>query len=121
MPKKRDINLFLKDIVEEITTKDLLEMLGEDFKKTLRELSFDNAAKGYEKLKNAELNRIFIKQIDWCGMKNIMIEENWFEFMKETKGSWRKHPIFKEMDDAVEIVNWMRGKEAKNTKTVMKK
>lgn len=42
MPKKRDINLFLKDIVEEITTKDLLEMLGEDFKKTINELSFEN-------------------------------------------------------------------------------
>ena len=58
MPKKRDINLFLKDIVEEITTKDLLEMLGEDFKKTISELSFDKAAKGYEELKNAEWNRV---------------------------------------------------------------
>jgi hypothetical protein len=31
--------------------------------------------------------------------------------MKETKGAWDKHPLFKEMDDAVEIVNWMRGKK----------
>ncbi|VVB90966.1 Uncharacterised protein [uncultured archaeon] len=30
--------------------------------------------------------------------------------MKETKGAWRRHPIFKDMDDAVEIANWMRGK-----------
>lgn len=38
------------------------------------------------------------------------IDENWESIMKETKGAWRKHPIFKDMDDAVEIVNWMRGK-----------
>ena len=31
--------------------------------------------------------------------------------MKETKGAWDKHPLFKEMDDAVEIVNWMCGKK----------
>jgi len=39
------------------------------------------------------------------------IDENWDKVMKETKGAWRKHPVFKEMDDAVEIVNWMRGKK----------
>jgi AbrB family looped-hinge helix DNA binding protein len=39
------------------------------------------------------------------------IDENWENVMKETKGAWRKHPIFKDMDDAVEIVNWMRGKK----------
>ena len=66
MPKKRDINLFLKDIVEEITTKDLLEMLGEDFKKTINELSFENAAKEYKKMRNAEWNRVFIIQTDLC-------------------------------------------------------
>ncbi len=38
------------------------------------------------------------------------IDENWENVMKETKGAWCKHPIFKDMDDAVEIVNWMRGK-----------
>ncbi|VVB90962.1 Antidote-toxin recognition MazE, bacterial antitoxin [uncultured archaeon] len=38
------------------------------------------------------------------------IDENWENVMKETKGAWRKHPIFKDMDDAVEIVNRMRGK-----------
>ncbi len=37
-------------------------------------------------------------------------DENWENVMKETKGAWRQHPIFKDMDDAVEIVNWMRGK-----------
>lgn len=49
----------------EITTKDLLEELGEDFKKTLSELSFEKAAKGYKKLRDAEWNRIFMIQIDW--------------------------------------------------------
>ena len=37
-------------------------------------------------------------------------DENWKNVMKETKCAWRKHPIFKDMDDAVEIVNWMRRK-----------
>jgi hypothetical protein len=31
--------------------------------------------------------------------------------MDETRGAWREHPAFKDMDDAVEIVNWMRGKK----------
>ncbi|MFZ3383039.1 MAG: hypothetical protein WA144_03850 [Candidatus Methanoperedens sp.] len=37
------------------------------------------------------------------------IDQNWDKVMKETRRAWRKHPVFKEMDDAVEIVNWMRG------------
>ncbi|MEA2045636.1 MAG: AbrB/MazE/SpoVT family DNA-binding domain-containing protein [Euryarchaeota archaeon] len=36
---------------------------------------------------------------------------SWEDVMKNTRGTWSKHPVFKEMDDAVEIVNWMRGKE----------
>ena len=39
------------------------------------------------------------------------IDESWEKVMKETKGAWREHPVFKGMDDAIEIVNWMRGKE----------
>lgn len=39
------------------------------------------------------------------------IEGSWDRVMKETKGAWSEHPVFNEMDDAVEIVNWMRGKE----------
>jgi AbrB family looped-hinge helix DNA binding protein len=39
------------------------------------------------------------------------IDENWENVMKETRGAWSKHPVFKKMGDAVEIVNWMRGKE----------
>ncbi len=38
------------------------------------------------------------------------IDENWENVMKGTKGAWRKHPKFKDMNDAIEIVNWMRGK-----------
>ena len=44
----------------------------------------------------------------------ILIEKiagNWETVMKEKKGDWRKHLIFKDIDDAVEIVNWMRGKK----------
>lgn len=39
------------------------------------------------------------------------IDENWDKVMKETKGTWRKHPVFKDMEDAVDIVKWMRGKK----------
>jgi len=39
------------------------------------------------------------------------IDENWKTVMEETRGAWSEHPVFKEMDDAVEIVNWIRGKE----------
>jgi len=39
------------------------------------------------------------------------IDGSWEKVMKETRGAWSEHPVFKEMDDAVEIVNWMRGKE----------
>lgn len=37
------------------------------------------------------------------------IDENWENVMKETKDAWHKYPVFKDMDDAVEIVNWIRG------------
>lgn len=38
------------------------------------------------------------------------IDENRDKVMKETKGAWHKHPVFKDKYDAVEIVDWMRGK-----------
>lgn len=53
--------------MNEITTKDLLEELGEDFKRTLRELSFEKAEKEYKNMSDAEWNRVFTTQIDWCG------------------------------------------------------
>jgi bifunctional DNA-binding transcriptional regulator/antitoxin component of YhaV-PrlF toxin-antitoxin module len=39
------------------------------------------------------------------------IEGSWDTVMNETRGAWSEHPVFKDIDDAVEIVNWMRGKE----------
>ncbi len=38
------------------------------------------------------------------------IDEDWENVMEATSGVWGKHPQFEDMDDAVEIVNWMRGK-----------
>ena len=38
------------------------------------------------------------------------IDENWDNVMKATQSVWHDHPQFKDMDDAVEIVDWMRGK-----------
>ena len=35
------------------------------------------------------------------------IDENWENIMKEIKGAWRKHPILKDMDYAVEAVKPM--------------
>ncbi|MBU4077854.1 MAG: hypothetical protein KKI06_14330 [Euryarchaeota archaeon] len=37
-----------------MTTKDLLEELGEDFKKSLEELSFEKAEKGFKKMRDVE-------------------------------------------------------------------
>lgn len=51
----------------EITTRNLLEELGEDFKKILSKLSFEKAAKGYKKMSNAEWNRVFMIQIEKHG------------------------------------------------------
>ncbi|MGI0079924.1 MAG: AbrB/MazE/SpoVT family DNA-binding domain-containing protein, partial [Nitrososphaerales archaeon] len=31
------------------------------------------------------------------------ISDNWGSVMKETRGVWKTHPVFKEMKDAVEI------------------
>ncbi len=52
----------LEDEGFEITTKDLLEELGDDFRKTLNELSFEKAAKAYEKMRDAEWKRVFTTQ-----------------------------------------------------------
>ncbi len=50
----------------EITTETLLEELGEDFERTLSELSFEKAEKEYKNMSDAERNRVFTTQIDWC-------------------------------------------------------
>jgi hypothetical protein len=46
----------------ELTTKELLEELGEDFRKSLSELSLEKAVEGYEKMRDAEWKRISTTQ-----------------------------------------------------------
>ncbi len=53
----------LEDRGSETTTGDLLEELGDDFRKNLSELSFEKAAKGYEKMRDAEWKRVYTTQI----------------------------------------------------------
>jgi len=51
---------YLKKIEEggfEMTTKELLEELSEDFKRSLRELSIEKVIEGYEKARDAEWRR----------------------------------------------------------------
>ncbi|MDG6997530.1 MAG: AbrB/MazE/SpoVT family DNA-binding domain-containing protein [Nitrososphaerota archaeon] len=42
------------------------------------------------------------------------IDRNWETVMSETKGSWKAHPVFKDMKDAVEIVDYLRQKKRGN-------
>jgi hypothetical protein len=48
----------LEEKGSEMTTKDLLEELGDDFRKTLSELSFEKAEKEYRKMRDAEWKRV---------------------------------------------------------------
>jgi len=48
----------LEEKGSEITTKELLEGLGDDFRKTLSELSFEKAEKEYKKMRDAEWKRV---------------------------------------------------------------
>ena len=44
----------------------------------------------------------------------VIIEKmgrNWETVMSETRGSWKSHTAFKDMKDAVEIVDWLRQKK----------
>jgi hypothetical protein len=54
----------LEEKGSEISTKDLLEELGDDFKKNLSELSFEKAEKGYKKMRDAEWKRVSSIQTD---------------------------------------------------------
>ena len=40
------------------------------------------------------------------------IGRDWEAVMNETRGSWKAHPAFKSMKDAVEIVDWLRQKRS---------
>ncbi|HEY9206156.1 MAG TPA: hypothetical protein VIO58_09560 [Candidatus Methanoperedens sp.] len=52
----------LEDKGSEITTKDLLQELGDDFRKSLNELSFEKAEKEYKKMRDAEWKRVSMIQ-----------------------------------------------------------
>ncbi len=54
----------LEEKGSEISTKDLLEELGDDFKKNLSELSFEKAEKEYKKMRDAEWKRVSSIQTD---------------------------------------------------------
>ena len=64
---RRAITEYMERLEEkgsEITTKDLLEELGDDFRKSLNELSFETAAKGYKKMRDAEWKRVSMIRTD---------------------------------------------------------
>ena len=48
----------------EITTEELLEDLGDDFKKSLDELELEKALEGYKKMRDAEWKRISMTQVN---------------------------------------------------------
>ena len=53
---------YLKKLEEsktEISTKELLDELGSDFKRSLAELNFEKVVEGYEKMRDAEWKRTF--------------------------------------------------------------
>ncbi|MFV9677969.1 MAG: antitoxin family protein [Methanosarcinales archaeon] len=66
-----------------------------------------------EYFRNAEIDKAFDVQDKKAHKKLVTqkTEVSWVAVMKETRGAWREHPVFKDKGDAVEIVNWMRGKE----------
>lgn len=41
------------------------------------------------------------------------IGRDWEATMSETRGTWKAHPAFRDMTDAVEIVDWLRKKNNK--------
>ena len=45
--------------------------------------------------------------------KRVVVEkavQSWEQVMDQTRGAWKTHPVFGDMKDAVEIVNWLRRK-----------
>ncbi len=52
----------LEEKGSEMTTRDLLEELGDDFRKSLSELSFEKAEKEYKKMRDAEWKRVSMIQ-----------------------------------------------------------
>ena len=54
----------LEESIVETTTKELLDSLGDDFKKSLDELELEKAIKSYEKMRDAEWKRISMTQVN---------------------------------------------------------
>lgn len=57
---RKSIIEYLRKLEEsrtEFSTKEILEELGKDFKKSLDELDLEKAVKGYEKMRDAEWKR----------------------------------------------------------------
>jgi len=52
----------LEEIETEVSSKELLEELGEDFRNSLKELDFDRVVEGYEKMREIEWKRTFMIQ-----------------------------------------------------------
>lgn len=48
----------LEEKGSQMTTKELLDELGDDFRKNLSELSFEKAEKEYKKMRDAEWKRV---------------------------------------------------------------
>jgi len=64
---RRAITEFIEKLEEkgsEMTTKELREVLGDDFRKNLSELSFEKAEKEYKKMRDAEWKRVSSIQTD---------------------------------------------------------
>ncbi len=54
----------LEEIPTEVSTEDLLEELGSDFKKSLDELDLEKAIEGYQKMREAEWKRLSTTQVN---------------------------------------------------------
>ncbi|RLI74572.1 hypothetical protein DRO97_05730 [Archaeoglobales archaeon] len=54
----------LEESKVELTTKELLEDLGNDFKKSLDELELEKAVEGYKKMRDAEWKRTSMTQVN---------------------------------------------------------
>ncbi len=63
---RRAIKEFIGKLEEKeshMTTGDLLEELGDNYRKSLSELTFEQAERGYEKMRDAEWKRVYTIQV----------------------------------------------------------
>jgi AbrB family looped-hinge helix DNA binding protein len=46
--------------------------------------------------------------------RKVIVEKvgnNWESVMRETRGTWKNHPVFGSMKDSLEIADWIRQKK----------